>query len=180
MFPKNRHHIKILLFILFITVVIYYIKNDLKTSGDIVIRGDDICQNQTKEALQYIKKKAPKYYDVVEKYIGIISCVESGSGINVFERPPHFIVGRATREAGVEWYAGSIVHDACHIFLYEDYKKTHLFTTPPPDVWSGEIAEKKCIAIQKDALTEAGAPSWVFDSLKNASESKYWENKIWW
>ena len=180
MFPKNKNLLKILLSILLIVTIICYVKNDLKTSSEIIIQGNDICQNQTSKSLQYLKDRAPKYHDMVEKYIGIISCAESGSGINVFERPPHFVAGRATREAGLEWYAGSIVHDACHIFLYEGYRKTHPFTIPPANVWSGEMAEKKCITIQKNALEEAGAPSWVFDSLKNASESKYWEDRIWW
>lgn len=181
---KHLPHLtlKILLIILVVVILftLFYLKDNLKTSGSIIVQGDSTCQNQTTASLKYLQNKAPSYYDMVEKYIGIITCVESGSGIDVFERPPRFRAGRATREAGVEWYAGSIVHDACHVLLFEDYKKSHPFTIPPAPIWSGEVAEKKCIEIQTKALTEAGAPDWVFESIKKAAQTKYWEGDRWW
>ncbi len=182
MYMKKRLTILLVLlgFCLFGAWFFFSQKNSLQTGNEITIQGDMKCQKETREALQYLKEKTPEYFKMVEKYIGAIQCVASGSGIDVYERPPLFRVGDATREAGTEWYAGSIVHDSCHVWLYDFYAKKHPFSAVPQDVWSGKEAEMKCIDIQEKMLRQAGAPEWIFKSLDEARSSEYWEGERWW
>ncbi len=180
---KRLHVLWLALVILLLVLCFqYYRKTDLATSDTIKIQGDATCHQQTEAALNYLKNRAPDYFTMVEKYIGEVDCVEAGSGINAFEHPPRFLAGRATREAGTEWYAGALVHDANHSKLFNDYKKQHpLDGDPPASVWTGENAERLCIEVQVKALHEAGAPQWVFDSLKKSLDSRYWEQgSRWW
>lgn len=181
------------LFLIIVILSIYYLavtpgkyslKNFVKKPGyKLSIKGDRDCIVNTNQALDLLKNKAKEYYDLVNKYIGVIDCKEQGSGMAAYEKPPRFIAGRATRDAGEIWYAGSIVHDSCHSRQYNDYLLKSLLKTVPDNVWTGKNAEKECLDIQYEALKKIGASQVTLDSVRNALNTNYWEvdySQRWW
>ncbi|PJE65483.1 hypothetical protein COU91_01390 [Candidatus Saccharibacteria bacterium CG10_big_fil_rev_8_21_14_0_10_47_8] len=147
------------------------------------IRGDAACQSSTLEALQLLSQKAAVHYSTVVKYIGIIECVPSGSGIYAYESPTRYVVGDATRNGGTVWYAGTIAHDAGHSKLYNDYLASHPGQPVPNDVWIGESAEVSCLNAQYDALTKIGASQYQLDYVQNVINTQYYSipyDQRWW
>lgn len=147
---------------------------------EIVIIGDDECESDTEAALDLLEAEAPEHHELVVDNIAIIECAPDGdgSGMYAFEDDPRFVVGDATREAGVEWYAGSIVHDAVHAELYTQYKKENPGMRVPDDVWTGSEAEQTCLIVQLDVLEEIDASSKLIEHLKKAHDTKYWEIEV--
>ena len=100
----------------------------------------------TAGALALIEERAPQSYVLVLAGIETITLVEQGSGMDVFTRT--YLVGEVTAYApgfieAVQrlWYAGTIVHDACHSERYTDGLP-----------YTGREAELACLAQQRDAL----------------------------
>lgn len=134
-------------------------------------------------ALKLLHDKAPGHYAVVVKYMGIIQCLASGSGMYAYEDPPRYVVGDATRNAGTIWYAGTIVHDAGHSKLYHDYLDANPDQAVPTDVWTGQNAEATCLAAQADALSQIGADQATIDYVNNIINTQYWNipySERWW
>lgn len=149
----------------------------------IQIKGDAGCKSSTMDALTLLSDSAPTHYTTVTKYIGVIECVQKGSGMFASETPPRFAVGDNERNAGTIWYAGTIAHDAGHSKLYNDYKTAHPGEPVPPDVWTGEAAERICLDAQYDALTKIGGTQVQLDDVRNAITTKYYEvpySQRWW
>lgn len=171
-----------LICILFLFIVFHPKKNVLKNSffpkelHTIIVKGDSDCKKKTEEALSLLEKKAFEDYTTVRKYIGIIDCVEKGSGMFAYETPPRYQVGKKTYYySDALWYAGTIVHDACHSKLYNDYRTQHPFTSVPPNVWMGKNAEEKCLDIQYEASKKIGADEETLSTIKNAINTNYWD-----
>ncbi len=150
---------------------------------EILIRGDGECITQTKSALDLLAANASEQYAFVATHVGVIECVESGSGINVLEKPPRFKVGRVTREAGTVWYASTIVHDACHSRQYQDHLRRNPSADVPPGMYSGRNAEEECIGVQMQALEKIGGSQRQMEYLGKVIDTKYWEvdyGNRWW
>ena len=153
------------------------------TVTGITVIGSEDFKNKTKLAFSLLYDKARNYYDMVLKYVGIIEYADKGSGIYAWENPPRYKVGKATVDTGTIWYAGTIVHDATHSKLYNDYLATYPSESVPEDIYSGEKAEAICLNVQYDALSKIGADQETLDYVKNAINTKYWEipyNERWW
>lgn len=149
----------------------------------IKVVGDDNCQTKTQEALSLLKTKAPSHYANVTKYIGIIECIDAGSGMLAEENPPRYQVGASTVAAGTIWYAGTIVHDATHSRLYHDYLVLHPSQPVPMEIWTGASAESECLDVQHDALSRIGASQSNLDYVKNIKDTQYWNvpyKNRWW
>lgn len=147
-------------------------KTPTATTYSIEIVGDAACQNDTAQALDLLKSRAETHYNVIIQYIGIIECINQGSGMWAWEEPPRYKVGDATRGGGTLWYAGTIAHDACHSKLYHDGK-----------TWTGEQAEAECVNVQYDALEKMGAPQSTLDYVRNLISTEYWNipyEDRWW
>jgi len=167
---------------------------DAKTSQAPVsmpqIIGDSESVAKITQALNILKEKAPKQYEMVAKNIGVIKVVESGSGMYVAENPPRFEIGKASVEQyGSEspmspvMLAGTIVHDAAHSKLYQDYQAKNPGSTVPEEAYSGTEAESKCLAAQYDAVQKLGGNEFVLDDIKNSIKDEYWKvdfEKRWW
>lgn len=139
--------------------------------GSIQIIGNDICFEQTSEALSLLQTAAT-YYNFVTEHIGAIECVERGSGMFSWYNPPTFKAGRETRDGGKMWYAGTIAHDSCHSKQYQDGRKL-----------SDEQAEAECLNFQFDALQAMSADQATLDWVQNAIKTRYWEvpyEDRWW
>lgn len=148
----------------------------------IKIIGDSNCITSTNQALTLLKTKASVHYNIIIKFMGVIQCVASGSGMYAWENPPRYVVGKATINAGTIWYAGTLVHDACHSKEYHDYLLTHSGTVPS-SIYTGKSAEALCLNAQYDALVKIGATKPTLDYVKNIINSNYWNvpySGRWW
>ena len=145
-----------------------------KTAAGIEIVGDSDFAAWTNEALQLIEERAPEAYTDVVESVRKIRSVDQGSGINVRTRV--YRVGEVTAHApGHEprlqllWYAGTIVHEACHRDRYEEGV-----------AYSGKDAELACLAVQKQALIRLGGdtymPGYIQDLIDGADDpaNQYW------
>lgn len=151
---------------------------------EIAIVGDDSCKTKTNQALDLLRNNAGIHYEVVTYHVGVIECVDKGSGIEVWATPPRFRAGEITVDGGTIWYAGTIVHDSCHSKLYSDYLKKNPQTGfVPSNIYSGKDAEAQCLVVQHNALVLLGAPQTTLDTVENALESEYWKipyEDRWW
>lgn len=138
----------------------------------IQIIGDDDCVSDTQSALSLLKRRAPAHYSATIEYVGILECISQGSGIWVWENPPRYKVGDATRETGALWYASTFPHEACHTKQYRDGRE-----------YLGELAETECLNAQYSALEQMGADKDLLDYVRNQASTKYWEvpyEDRWW
>lgn len=150
---------------------------------EINIIGDSDCITKTNQALELLKNKAPVHYDVIIKYVAIIECSESGSGMYAWEDPPRYKVGKETIDAGTIWYSGTIAHDACHSKQYHDYLLNNPSKSVPSSVYTGKNAEAQCLDVQYDALSKIGATQGTLDYITHIIDSEYWNVKYsdrWW
>ena len=150
---------------------------------EIEIIGGDDCASKTNHVLDLLRNKAKIHYDTIIKYVGIIECTESQSGMHVWEDPPRYQVGKATVDAGTIWYAGTIAHDACHSKQYHDYLLNNPSSSVPSDVYTGRNAEAQCLDVQYDALNKIGATQETLDYITKIINSEYWDvdyDERWW
>ena len=87
-------------------------------------------------------------------------------------------MGRITREAGPIWYAGTMVHEACHSQQYNDYQATYSTSSVPKDVFSGKEAEAQCLMVQTESLKKMGASQHILDHVKTIIHSEYWKTPV--
>jgi len=150
---------------------------------EIKIIGDGDCTTKTNQALDLLRNKAKIHYDTIVKYVGIIECTASQSGMHVWENPPRYQVGKATVDAGTIWYAGTITHDACHSKQYHDYLFENPSINVPSEVYTGRNAEAQCLDVQYDALNKLGAAQETLNYITNVRNSEYWNvdyDDRWW
>lgn len=147
----------------------------------IIIQGDENCRNKTEEALALLQEKAGDYFNMVLDNVGMIQCVEEQSGMQADPVLPIYYAGSRTRDAGEIWYAGTIVHDACHSKLYNEYLASH--ENVPYEIWTGKKAELACLGEQYKALIKLEADDWILEHMQNMMNYAYWdipyENRDW-
>ncbi|PIN74496.1 hypothetical protein COV18_07630 [Candidatus Woesearchaeota archaeon CG10_big_fil_rev_8_21_14_0_10_37_12] len=148
----------------------------------IQILGDNECKQKTNAALTLLST-IPADYQKVISYINIIDCKETSSGMYPWEISPRFVVGKQTYTHHPIWYAGVIVHDACHSRQYSDYLAQHPGQSVPHNVFTGSAAEQECLLEQYETLTTLQAPTEYTLYLKEQMKTNYWEKPLherWW
>jgi hypothetical protein len=112
----------------------------------------------------------------------VIQAVDKGSGMYAWEKPPRFAIGKKSldlhgvgREMRSIILASTILHDAVHSKLYNDYLLEHPGSTVPENVYSGKDAEQLCLAQQYEAVKMMGGNQWALKYIKNAINYKYYE-----
>lgn len=140
----------------------------------IVVQGDEYCRNSTGEALALLKSNAEPYFDMVLENVGMVQCVEQGSGMHADTNLPIYHAGVETIKAGAVWYASTIVHDACHSRLYNNYLELHEGGVPA-EAWTGKKAELACLKEQYKALVKLGADEWTLNHVQNMMNYAYWD-----
>ena len=146
----------------------------------IMIFGPDEFVEKTEKALFLIKEKSPKSYELVTNYVSIIQSAEK-SGMRAFNNPPTFQVGSRTAQSDLRWYASSIVHDAYHSKLYNDYRKK-FNRKVPSEIWTGRNAENSCLSVQEVFLKDIGAPERWMKHIQNGRTRDYfsdYKNRNW-
>lgn len=114
------------------------------TFEGIRVVGEDEFREATLLALRELKGKSS--FQQIQPYIAVIREGKK-SGMRAFDKEPTFEVGLSTWRHSTAWYASAIVHDGHHSELYHH-------NLP----WTGTESEKKCLALQKQALVELQAP----------------------
>lgn len=131
-------------------------KKILKTYEQIEIIGSLQYVKQIVKALKLLKKKAPRKFATVKKYIGRIEDY-SQSGMAAWEHPPTFYFSKKSAFYSITWCASDIVHDAHHSKLYWDYWKKYK-KQPPYSVYCGKKIELECNKHQILVSKQIGAP----------------------
>lgn len=144
---------------------------------ELQIIGDTNCREKTKSAIERLRTGSPKHFTLIQNYIGVIECVDAGSGMYAWEDPPRYQVGKLTWDADTLWYAGTIAHDMCHSQEYHEYLDAHPSSTVPQDAFSGRAAEQRCLNVQVDALRNMGARRETIEYVQGTIDTKYWEIK---
>lgn len=155
---------------------LFAVSNNQPTDNRPQIRGDADCVSKTQQALDLLRTQSPSHLLFVTEYIGIIECVPTGSGMYAEESPPRYQAGEATINAGGIWYAGSMVHDACHSQQYQTYIQAHPASIVPRDVYFGRAAEVECNTIQIAALRNLGASEETIQYVENSTQNAYWDS----
>jgi hypothetical protein len=130
--------------------------HSVEAAEAIRIEGTTQFKDQINVALQLLKAQDPEAYKIVEANIGVIKEGEH-SGMRAYDEPPVFEANDRTVFYSITWCASAIAHDSMHSKLYHDYLKSHGGLVPA-DIWTGETAEKICLAHQTDVLKKIGAP----------------------
>jgi len=138
----------------------------------IIIEGDAEFVKNTENALSLIKEKSPEHNAIVEKYIGKIQ-LHTFSGMAAYDDPPTFLVGSSISNASVTYYASSIVHDANHSKLYNDYQSQYGYV--PDEIWTGYDPEQECLAVQIIFLEKINAPQSEIDYAKSLIGENWWD-----
>lgn len=136
--------------------------------NEVKIIGDSAFCQKTQSALQLLKVKDRDAWNIVIKYIGVIK-QHTFSGMDVFACSPTFLVGSATSNSDIFWYASCILHDATHSLLYFDAEKNGQDGIA---AYQGHDAEMYCLTKQIETLKKLEAPK----SLIEYAESLYNHN----
>jgi hypothetical protein len=104
---------------------------------------------------------APRWRDYVSRYLSTIVAADH-SGVSVRTRT--FFLNPSTASANSYYVASIIVHDACHVDLYLQGR-----------IYYGEEAEMHCLALQRQALLEMGAPAYLLSYLDYLQKTSWWE-----
>ncbi len=140
-------------------------------SPDIKIIGSKKFINQTIKALNLIKRKSPRDFKKISKYLKKIKLAKS-SGM-ILDKA-QFDVGKPTAFHSVEWYACCIIHDTHHYYLH-NIKKF---------LWKSKNYKKHeelCIKEQIRFLKKIKAPKNLIEHSTKMIKAKYWlKKKRWW
>jgi hypothetical protein len=138
----------------------------------IELRGAMHFAQQVSNALALIKSRSPSGYCVVTGYVARID-QSAHTGMAADKRIPTFQLNDRTAYYSLTWCAGAIAHDSYHSKLYHDWITQHHSRSVPAAVWTGEAAEKQCLAHQKRVMEELGAPA--NEMRWQARTNHYWE-----
>lgn len=147
------------------------------TFNGIEIIGDSRYVKQIRQALSLLKRKAPRQFSTVRRYIGRIEDYQR-SGMAPWEHPPTFYLGRVSAFYSITWCASCIVHDAHHAKLYADNAKGD--KPPKPALYSGEKVERACIHRQIAVSRKIGAPEIELRHLRAQHGQHIRIKKQWW
>ena len=171
----------IAIFLIFGTQTVLYTPVEAAKSTGIIVQtkqvsvkisGDKNFVSRTQAALSLLKQKSPDDYALVTRYIGLIK-QDTFSGMAAYEKIPTYRVGAATSSSSTTWYASTIVHDAYHSKLYNDYARTKK-SAVPDQVWTGTEAEMQCLQRQINTLEKIKAP------LHEQEYAASLQNENWW
>ena len=127
------------------------------------IEGSEAFVLQVEKALELLKNRSPEWYAYATSGLSRIREVTESNGAGVwvqFRRfditPGHAFSGGTTGESSLIWLAGVIVHDACHVHLYEA-GATH----------GGLEGERACLQANIEALEAIDPNDRFTSSLRN-------------
>lgn len=131
---------------------------------------------QTRQALVYLRREAPEYFELVTENIDTVRYLFVEIQLDTFysgytEFSDNGVVQVTILKNGSEqdvlMHAGFLAHEACHGKQFHDGRV--------PDMTEAEM-EEECIQVQADVLEQLGVKREIVEYYKNkAIESKWWE-----
>lgn len=135
----------------------HYTYVDSQSSISVLIIGNKSDIDQATEAIDLLKRKAPKYYRIVIKVEVIeylfLDLDWALARAYAFEKPQLVTMGSQTKGKEITLIAGILVHEATHIRLYNEYVSSHIGVEEVPDeAWGGINGETKAFKEMAKAL----------------------------
>ena len=125
----------------------------------IEIKGDQYCKDKVNEALDFMKDNSPKFYTKVITYIGVIECTDKNKSSYISIDTPTVTLADMKFFVTVTQLAGTLVHEAHHSELYNQYKIKNKVNEVPTEIHSGRKAEEQCVNETIKFLKEVNAPT---------------------
>ena len=146
------------------------------TVSGVLIEGSEAFVTQVEKALDLLKNRTPEWHTYATSGLDKIEEVTelTGAGVSVgdrrFDITPGHVFSGGLSESALIWLAGAIVHDACHVHLFEAGL-----------TYYGLDGERACLQIHIEAL-EAIDPNdrymrYLRDVLANIENLEY---QWWW
>jgi len=159
-------------FAIFTLVFLLHGRGAVASEPEIV--GSARFKHQIRQALTLLKTKDKAGYLIVTKYVGRIQQGER-SGMWADKTPPTYEVNDATAFYSLTWCAATIAHDSFHSKLYHDYRNPRKKRSAkvPDSVWTGTVAEQKCMSHQLAVMKRIGAPEREIAYAKTQSDGRY-------
>ena len=152
-------------------------KRKLVTYQGIEIIGDSAYIRYISTALKLLKRRAPRNFATVRKYIGRIEDFKR-SGMCAWENPPTFYLSKKSAFYSLTWCASCILHDAHHAKLYLDNRTKGKH--PHHLIYSGQKVELECIRRQILVSKRIGAPPNELAHLKSLDGNHFKVKRQWW
>lgn len=161
--------------------IISNLESNVLTEGEIdgvIIEGSIAFVDTITDALFLLKEESLVDYNLI---VSNIDRIESGFPSRVYFGPLRDTFVELSQKMTIEqplvYMASVLIHEACHAWLYNEYKKSHWwwFIYVPGDVFGEYDGESKCINAQVKTLERLNAPSFYIEHVKNAIETRYWE-----
>ncbi|QQS59541.1 hypothetical protein IPN35_01475 [Candidatus Peregrinibacteria bacterium] len=146
------------------------------TPFGIHVKGGSSTIKQTREALVYLRREAPEYFELVTNNIDTVRYLFVEIQLDTFysgytefgdNGEVKVTILKDGSKQDVLMHAGFLAHEACHGKQFHEGRV--------PDMSEAQM-EQECIQVQADALEKLGVKREVVDYYKNkALESKWWE-----
>lgn len=143
--------------------------------GSLRIFGDKEFKNLTIKILSLIKEKTMEDYKFIAKYIKYI-CQFNKSGVYTYTWPALCTIKKESAMSSDMWYAGTLAHEAYHVYLYKNFKDACPHSNGvPSEIDSGKDAEKKCLEFESSVLKKIGADQKTINLVLAAIDTNFWE-----
>jgi hypothetical protein len=138
---------------------------------ELEIVGSPEFSNQVHRAVALLRERDLPAYVLLTNYVGRIKEADR-SGMCAYDTPPTFELSAISALPSVTWCAAAIAHDSFHSKLYHDYRGPREREVPAP-VWTGQAAERKCMAHQLSVMHRIGAPAPEIDWARSYADGRY-------
>jgi hypothetical protein len=152
----------------------FYVRRKSENPGGMEIRGGREFQRRTGEALALLQSLSE--FEMIHAHLAIIR-QGTRSGITAWAERPVFTVGAPTWNHSALWYASAIAHDAYHAKLYRDAKQRQPDRKPRVSAWSGNAAERICLAFQRDVLLSLNANKTIIEYLETHLQNPTYQGR---
>jgi hypothetical protein len=152
--------------------VVLFDRRKSSSFAGIQLVGNAAFRARSLEALQLLSSRS--YFEVVQQHIAFIK-QGARTGMRAWAKPPAFVVGKATWQHSVLWYASAIAHDAYHSKLYHEAKTGG--SEPPPGTWTGAAAEKQCLLFQRQVLIALDADPMMIAYIEELLEKPTFQGR---
>ena len=119
-----------------------------------------------------LERKDPAAHQLVNERLAVIAAF-SHSGTNSFLGRGIFLAGKPSASASPIWYAGVLLHEATHVYLYRARKTWQEKFFPSAVLLEHE--EVICLENQERTLHKLGAAASTLKWVQEARYRRYWE-----
>ena len=120
------------------------------------IEGSPAFVNVIEQAFDLLQTRAPQWYGYSISGLTKVKEVPEGEAARVFRYTGVFVVPPLHVSAGVDWLAGTLVHEACHVHRGASGQ-----------VPGGLTGERECLRLQIDALEAIGEQGGYIPGLRH-------------